>query len=147
MVSRKFRTGYNRKRIPRVMRMHRLMLLPPRVHRRHGRPHLERVKQPASNQRWRSDIFLIPCWSGEVLSVAFALDCHDREVPAWVASPRPLTEADIRTMRTQLADWFDDYNCRAPHSALGMRPGPTTGPAWNSHPPAVWDFGERNSGK
>ena len=30
--------------------------------------------------------------------MAFALDCHDREVPAWVASPRPLTEAAIRTL-------------------------------------------------
>jgi len=30
-------------------------------------------------------------------SVAFAIDCHDREVPAYVASPRPPTGADIRT--------------------------------------------------
>jgi putative transposase len=73
MVNRTFRAGYNRKRIRRLMRMHGLML-PPRVHRRHGRPHLGQVKQPASNQRWCSDIFLIPCWSGEVLSVAFAID-------------------------------------------------------------------------
>jgi len=32
------------------------------------------------------------------ISVAFAVDCHDREVPAWTASPRPLTGADIRTL-------------------------------------------------
>ena len=203
MVNRSFRTGYNRKRIRRVMQLHGLMLAP-RVHRRHGRPHLGRVQQPTSNQRWCSDVFLIPCWSGEVISVAFAIDCHDREVPAWTASPRPLTGADIRTLmdRTlwarfgeaalqaphgiqwlsdngppytatatvlyahelglvpittpayspqsnglaeafvktfkrdyvngaelrdaesvlaQLGDWFDDYNTRAPHSALGMR--------------------------
>ncbi len=203
MVNRTFRTGYNRKRIRRVMQLHGLML-PPRVHRRHGRPHLGQVQQPASNQRWCSDVFLIPCWSGEVISVAFAIDCHDREVPAWTASPRPLTGADIRTLmdRTlwarfgeaalqaphaiqwlsdngppytatatvlyahalgpvpittpayspqsnglaeafvgtfkrdyvsgadlrdaetvlaQLGKWFDDYNTRAPHSALGMR--------------------------
>jgi len=69
MVNRTFRAGYTRKRIRRLMRMHGLML-PPRVHRRHGRPHLGQVQQPASNQRWCSDIFLIPCWSGEVLSVA-----------------------------------------------------------------------------
>ena len=203
MVNRQFRTGYNRKRIRRVMRIHGLML-PPRIHRRHGRPHLGQVQVPTSNQRWCSDSFLIPCWSGEVVSVAFALDCHDREVPAWVASPRPLTGAAIRTLmdRTlwarfgeatviaphgiqwlsdngpqytatatvlyahalglvpittpayspesnglaeafvhtfkrdyvlgaelrdaetvlaQLAEWFDDYNRQAPHSALGMR--------------------------
>ena len=58
MVNRTFRASYNRKRIRRLMRMHGLML-PPRVHRRHGRPHLGQVQQPASNQRWCSDIFLI----------------------------------------------------------------------------------------
>jgi putative transposase len=203
MVNRTFRRGYNRKRIRRVMQLHGLMLAP-RVHRRHGRPHLGQVQQPTSNQRWCSDVFLIPCWSGEVVSVAFAIDCHDREVPAWTASPRPLAGADIRTLmdRTlwarfgetalkaphaiqwlsdngppytatatvlhahelglvpittpayspqsnglaeafvktfkrdyvngaelrdaeavlaQLGGWFDDYNTRAPHSALGMR--------------------------
>jgi hypothetical protein len=88
MVNRQYRTGYNRKRIRRrLMRRHGLMLAP-RVPRRHGRPH----------PRWCSDIFLIPCWSGEVVSVLFAIDCHDREVPAWVASPRPLTGADVRTL-------------------------------------------------
>ena len=96
MVNRTFRVGYNRKRIRRVMQLHGLMLAP-RVHRRHGRPHLGQIQRPTSNQRWCSDVFLIPCWSGEVVSVAFAIDCHDREVPAFVASPRALTGADIRT--------------------------------------------------
>jgi transposase InsO family protein len=97
MVNRTFRTGYNRKRIRRVMQVHGLML-PPRIHRRHGRPHLGQIQRPTSNQRWCSDIFLIPCWSGEVLSVAFAIDCHDREVLASVASPRPLAGTHIRTL-------------------------------------------------
>jgi len=116
MVNRTFRAGYNRKRVRRLMRMHGLML-PPRVHRRHGRPHLGQVQQPASNQRWCSDIFLIPCWSGEVLSVAFAIDCHDREVFAWTASPRPLTGADIRTLMDK-ALWtrFGETVATAPHA-------------------------------
>jgi putative transposase len=116
MVNRTFRTGYNRKRIRRVMQVHGLMLAP-RVHRRHGRPHLGRIQQPASNQRWCSDVFLIPCWSGEVISVAFAIDCHDREVPAFVASPRPLTGADIRTLmdRTLWAR-FGEATLKAPHA-------------------------------
>jgi putative transposase len=98
------------------MQLHGLMLAP-RVHRRHGRPHLGQVRQPASNQRWCSDVFLIPCWSGEVRSVAFAIDCHDREVPAWVASPRPLTGADIRTLmdRTLWAR-FGEPTLKAPHA-------------------------------
>ena len=97
MVNRVFRTRYNRKRIRRVMQLHGLMLAP-RVHRHHGRPHLGQIQQPTSNQRWCSDVFWIPCWSGEVVSVAFAIDSHDREVPAFVASPRPLTGADIRRL-------------------------------------------------
>jgi putative transposase len=116
MVNRTFRAGYNRKRIRRVMRLHGL-LLAPRVHRRHGRPHLGRIQQPASNQRWCSDVFLIPCWSGEVLSVAFAIDCHDREVPAWIASPRPLSGAAIRTLMDRML-WarFGEVTPTAPHA-------------------------------
>jgi putative transposase len=116
MVNRTFRARYNRKRIRRVMQLHGLMLAP-RVHRRHGRPHLGRIEQPASNQRWCSDVFLIPCWSGEVLSVAFAIDCHDREVFAWTASPRPLNGADIRTLMDK-ALWarFSERMLKAPHA-------------------------------
>jgi hypothetical protein len=56
-------------------------------------------------------------WSGEVLSVAFAIDCHDREVPAFVASPRSLTGADIRTLmdRTLWAR-FGEATLKAPHA-------------------------------
>jgi putative transposase len=28
---------------------------------------------------------------------------------------------DAETVLAQLGKWFDDYNARAPHSALGMR--------------------------
>ena len=116
MVNRTFRAGYNRKRIRRVMQRHGLMLAP-RVHRRHGRPHLGRIQQPVSNQRGCSDVFLLPCWSGEVISVAFAIDCHDREVLAYVASPRPLTGADIRTLMDR-ALWarFGEATLKAPHA-------------------------------
>ncbi len=116
MVNRTFRTGYNRKRIRRVMQLHGLMLAP-RVNRRQGRPHVGQIQQPASNQRWCSDVFLIPCWSGEVISVTFAIDCHDREVPAFVASPRSLTGADIRTLmdRTLWAR-FGEATLKAPHA-------------------------------
>src|SRR5437773_12195950 len=116
MVNRTFRAGYNRNRIRRVMQLHGLMLTP-RVHRRDGRPHLGQIQQPASNQRWCSDVFLLPCWSGEVISVAFAIDCHDRELLAYVASPRPLTGADIRTLMDR-ALWarFGEATLRAPHA-------------------------------
>jgi hypothetical protein len=41
-VNRTFRVGYNRKRIRRVMQLHGLTLAP-RVHGRHGRPHLGQI--------------------------------------------------------------------------------------------------------
>jgi len=109
-------TRYGRNRVRRVMRMHGLMLAP-RVHRRHGRPHLGKIVQPASNQRWCSDIFLIPCWSGEVVSVAFAIDCHDRELLAHVAAPRTLRGADIRTLMEK-AMWkrFGEAALETPHA-------------------------------
>ena len=131
MVNRTFRTGYNRKRIRRVMQLHGLMLAP-RVHRRHGRPHLGQIQQPASNQRWCSDVFLIPCWSGEVVSVAFAIDCHDREVPAFVASPRPLTGADVRTLmdRTLWAR-FGEAALKAPHAVQWLSDNVLSARRWS----------------
>ena len=109
-------TECNPKRIRRVMRMNGLML-PPRVHRRQGRPHLCQVQQPASNQRFCSDIFQIPCWSGEVVSVGFVIDCHDREVLAHVAAPRSLTGADIRTlMERSLWKRFEEATLKTPHA-------------------------------
>lgn len=115
MVNHACRTTYNPKRIRRVMRMNGLML-PPRVHRRHGRPHLGQVSRPASNQRFCSDIFTIPCWSGEVVSVGFVIDCHDREVLAHVAAPRSLTGADIRAlMERSLWKRFGEPALKTPH--------------------------------
>ena len=162
------------------------------------------VEAANPNQRWCSDVFLIPCWSGEVISVAFAIDCHDREVsglrrvaaaadgrrqshadgptlwarfgeatlkaphavqwlsdngpqytatatvlyahelglvpvttPAYSPQSNGLAEAFVNTFKrdyvdgaelrdaesvlAQLSTWFEDYNTRALHSALGMR--------------------------
>jgi len=52
----------------------------------------------------------------EMLSVAFAIDCHDREVFALAASPRPLNGDDIRTLMDK-ALWahFDETVVTAPH--------------------------------
>lgn len=60
---------------------------------------------------------MLPCWSGEILPVAFAIDCHDREVFAWTASPRPLTGADIRTLMDK-ALWtrFGEATFKAPYA-------------------------------
>lgn len=52
----------------------------------------------ASNQRWSSDALEIACWNGEVLRVAFAIDTHDREVMAWVASTGGISGRMVRDL-------------------------------------------------
>jgi hypothetical protein len=59
---------------------------------RHGRPHVARSsrRHPTSAGAWTLR------WAAtRSVSVAFAIDCHDCEVPAYVAWPRPLTVANI----------------------------------------------------
>jgi transposase InsO family protein len=75
----------NRKRVLRLMQ-HAALTLQPYTARRPTRAHEGTVVAPASNRRWASDGFEIPCWNGEVVRVAFAIDTHDREVMAWVAT-------------------------------------------------------------
>lgn len=75
----------NRKRVLRLMRRASLTLQP-HTGRRAVRAHEGSVVALASNQRWASDGFEVSCWNGEVVRVAFAIDTHDREVMAWVAT-------------------------------------------------------------
>ena len=62
------------------------LTLQPHTGRRPIRTHEGTVVAPASNRRWASDGFEIPCRDGEVVRVACAVDTHDREVIAWVAT-------------------------------------------------------------
>ena len=64
------------------------LLLAPHTGRARQRRHDGQVATPASNWRWAADVFEIPCWNGDAVRVAFAIDSHDREILAWTASPR-----------------------------------------------------------
>ena len=81
LVNREFATGYNLKRIRRVMEIAGWKL-PRAARRRTGRAHTGRIQRAVSNERWCSDVLEIACWNGEIVQVGFALDCHDREVLA-----------------------------------------------------------------
>jgi putative transposase len=100
LVNRAYGTGYNRKRIQRVMGVTGLAL-PRRRRARSGRPHRGRIRRDRPNERWCSDAFEIACWNGDVVEVGFALDCCDRECIAVVAEPRDLCGADIRALMRQ----------------------------------------------
>lgn len=111
LVNRAFGAGYNRKRIQRVMRLTGLALA---VRRRAGnrRPHRGTVAMPGSNQRWCSDKMTIVCWNGEVVELAFAVDCHDREALAMVAEARGITGGDVRRLIRQAV--FARFGTQAP---------------------------------
>lgn len=97
LVNRAYQTGYNRKRIQRVMRLGGFSLTV-RRRVRNRRPHRGRVMMPGSNQRWCSDKMTIVCWNGELVELIFAKDCHDREAIAAIAESRPIAGADIRRL-------------------------------------------------
>jgi hypothetical protein len=63
----------NHKRVFRLMHLFS-MLLQPHTGRRLVRPHEGSVIAPTSNQRWASDGLEIPCWNGEVVRTAFAIE-------------------------------------------------------------------------
>ena len=97
LVNREFETGYNLKRIQRVMELNGWKL-PRSSRRRTGRAHRGLIQRAVSNERWCSDVLEIACWNGEIVQLGFALDCHDREVLAHVAARRDLVSADIQQL-------------------------------------------------
>ena len=108
LVNREFETGYNLKRIQRVMEVNG-WTLPRATRRRTGRAHRGLIRRDISNERWCSDVLEIACWNGELVQLGFALDCHDREVLATVAAPRDLLGTDIQQlMHRAVAARFGD---------------------------------------
>jgi transposase InsO family protein len=103
LVNREFATRYNLKRIQRVMELNGWKL-PRTTRRRTGRAHRGLIQRPVSNERWCSDVLEIACWNGEIVQVGFALDCHDREVLAYVAAPRDLCSTDIQQLMQRAVD-------------------------------------------
>ena len=74
------------------------VLLAPHTGRGRQRPHDGVVATAASNRRWAADVFEIPCWNGDAVRIAFAIDTHDREVLAWTASPRGIGAIAVRDL-------------------------------------------------
>ena len=75
----------NAKRVYRVMAANALLLPKSPRRRQSSRPHKGKVMVAASDMRWCSDGFEIPCDSGQTVTATFAKDCCDREVMAWRA--------------------------------------------------------------
>ena len=103
----------NVKRVYRLMKKHGL-LLERHTGRRRPREHDGQVATIHSNCRWCSDALEFTCWNGEVVRVAFALDCHDREVISWVATTAGISGEMIRDMMVRCVEQRFG-TIRAPH--------------------------------
>ncbi len=103
----------NAKRVYRLMKKLGL-LLERHTGRRPVREHDGQVATIRSNCRWCSDALEFICWSGEVVRVAFALDCHDREVISWVATTAGISGEMIRDMMVRCVEQRFG-SIRAPH--------------------------------
>ena len=103
----------NAKRVYRLMKKHGL-LLERHTGRRRAREHDGQVATIRSNCRWCSDALEFTCWNGEVVRVAFALDCHDREAISWVATTAGISGEMIRDMMVRSVEQRFGA-IRAPH--------------------------------
>lgn len=72
--------------------------------RRRPREHDGQVATLRSNIRWCSDGLEFTCWNGEVVRLAFALDCHDREMIGWVATTAGISGEMIRDMMVRCVE-------------------------------------------
>jgi putative transposase len=106
-------TLVNAKRIYPLMKKHGL-LLERHTGRRRPREHGGQVTTIRSNCRWCSDALEFTCWNGELVRLAFALDCHDREAISWVATTAGISGEMIRDMMVRCVEQRFD-TIRAPH--------------------------------
>jgi putative transposase len=118
LIKRERRSGggtpVNAKRVYRLMKKHGL-LLARHTGRRRPRGHDGSVVTLRSKIRLCSDGLEFTCWNGEVVRVAFALDCHDREVIGWVAATAGISGEMIRDLMVEcVGRRFGTV--RAPHS-------------------------------
>jgi len=106
-------TAVNAKRVYRLMKKHGL-LLARHTGRRQPREHDGQVVTLRSNVRWCSDSLEFTCWNGEIVRIAFALDCHDREVIAWIATTAGICGEMIRDLMVECVE-SRFAAVRAPH--------------------------------
>jgi transposase InsO family protein len=65
--------------------------------------------------RWCSDGFEISCWNGQVVRIAFALDCCDREIISHVATTGGITGEMMRDLMAESVEARFGPPARLPH--------------------------------
>jgi putative transposase len=103
----------NHKRTYRIMKLNNLLL-----QRHTGRPirqHDGEIVTLSSNTRWCSDAFAIICWNKEIVWVAFAMDCCDREVMSYIATTAGISGAMVRDLMAEAIEGRFGLVERVPH--------------------------------
>lgn len=80
------------------------LLLARHTGRRRPRAHDGRVVMRRSDARRYSDALEFTCWNDQVVRVAFALDCHDREVIGRVATMAGISGEMIRDLMVECVE-------------------------------------------
>jgi putative transposase len=93
----------NAERVYRLMQKHDLLLERHTGHRR-PREHDGQVATIRSNCRWCADALEFTCWNGDIVRVAFTLDCHDREVISWTATTAGISGEMIRDIMVRCVE-------------------------------------------
>lgn len=93
-------TPVNAKRVYQLMKKHDLLLA------RHTGRRLARWQRRDApvRYRWCSDGLEFIRWNGEIVRVAFVLDCHDREVIGWIITTAGISGEMIRDLMVECVE-------------------------------------------
>jgi transposase InsO family protein len=92
----------NHKRTYRIMKEQGLLLT--RYSGRRVAVHNGQIFTLRSNMRWCSDAFVIQCWNGDRVNVAFGLDTCDREVLSYIATTVGMGGEQIRDLMVECVE-------------------------------------------
>jgi transposase InsO family protein len=109
------KSAVNHKRVYRIMSQNG-MLLVRHTGRRPQLSHEGKVITLRSNLRWCSDGFEISCWNGQVMRIAFALDCCDREVISHIATTGGIAGEMVRDLMVESIEARFGPVARLPHA-------------------------------
>jgi len=94
------------------MKQHHLLLT--RASRKPTRTHDGKIITLKSNLRWCSDGFVLRCWNGDAVHIAFSLDTCDREAMKYIASTKSIDGAMIRDLMLETVEYRFGRAC-LPH--------------------------------
>jgi len=93
----------NHKRVYRIMKQNNFLLAKP--NHKPTRTHDGKVITLKSNLRWCTDGFVIRCWNGDAVHVAFSLDTCDREAMRYITSTKSIDGSMIRDLMLETVEY------------------------------------------